>query len=366
MPTSRHRQRGIALLLVMWVFMILGVLALDFARYMRDDAMAAVNFAEETRGYYLALAGINRAIYDAERQHEKGPAPVQPGSQPNALDDEDEDQPLVPPDGEWHEGELAGGRFKVRMVDEAGRISLNRISTDSPVNTALLTRIVTNVFQGGNATTGLDKRATDEIATVVDSILDWRDPDEDLTRAHGAENEYYLGLRSPYQAKNGRFDSPEELLLVRGVTPEIFYGTPDFPGLRDLFSVYSRERSVNIRSTTPAVLQALLGIDAQTAQDLIAQRDTDPDGVLLQANAQLSAIDANLQNFFVNVDPRTVMIEANADLTDERNQSHVAAVVELTSEDTDGAKIIRWLDRAPWTGALPSADKAEGKAEGTS
>ena len=58
-PSSRHpRERGIALLLVLWVFMVLGVLALDFARYIRDDAMAAVNFADETHGYYIALAGM--------------------------------------------------------------------------------------------------------------------------------------------------------------------------------------------------------------------------------------------------------------------------------------------------------------------
>src|SRR4029450_7538270 len=65
---ARRHQRGVALLLVLWIFMILGVLALDFARYLRDDAMAAINFADETRGYYVALAGMNRAILDAERR----------------------------------------------------------------------------------------------------------------------------------------------------------------------------------------------------------------------------------------------------------------------------------------------------------
>ena len=60
---GRARQRGVALLLVLWVFMILGVLALDFSRYMRDDAMASVNLAEETRGYYLAIAGMQQALY---------------------------------------------------------------------------------------------------------------------------------------------------------------------------------------------------------------------------------------------------------------------------------------------------------------
>jgi len=360
MTRDRGRQRGIALLLVMWVFMILGVLALDFARYIRDDAMAAVNFAEETRGYYLALAGINRAIFDAERANEQArpgtPPVVQPGRGPNPpSDQDDDDQVLVPPDGEWHEGELGGGRFSVRMVDEAGRIPLNR------VREPLLTRVVSNVFQGGNATTGLNKRELDAIATIVDAILDWRDGD-DLVRNHGAESDYYLGLRPPYRAKNGRFDSPEELIQVRGMNANLFYGNPEFPGLRDLFSVYSRELAVNIRSTTAPVLQALLGIDAETAESMIAQRDTDAEGVLLKANAQLAGIDPTLPSFFVNLPPRTVMIDARADMQDERNRSRVAAVVELSSDDTEGAKVLRWLDRAPWVGTLPGTARHGGEA----
>ena len=70
----RDRQRGIALLLVLWAFMILGVLALDFSRYMRDDAMAAVNFADETQGYYVALAGMHKALWQAKVAREENPA----------------------------------------------------------------------------------------------------------------------------------------------------------------------------------------------------------------------------------------------------------------------------------------------------
>src|SRR5690349_17316720 len=126
MTRPRRGERGIALLLVLWVFMILGVLALDFARYMRDDAMATVNLAEETRGYYIALAGMNRAIYDVERKRDENPATGTAanvgGTVPKTIDtDADDDAVLVPADGEWHEGDFAGGRWSVRMVDEAGR-----------------------------------------------------------------------------------------------------------------------------------------------------------------------------------------------------------------------------------------------------
>ncbi len=60
---------------------------------------------------------------------------------------------------------------------------------------------------------------------IVDAIVDWYDSD---SQSNGedtdTEGEYYRGLPQPYRVKNGPFDSIEELLLVKGVTPEIFYG----------------------------------------------------------------------------------------------------------------------------------------------
>src|SRR5204863_5020402 len=287
-PARRRGERGVALLLVLWMFMVLGVLALDFARYMRDDAMASVNLADETRGYYLALAGMNRATVDAQRRREKngpaappGAAPVALQQGPHTLDEDEEDDLLVPVDGQWHEGDFAGGRWAVRMTDEGGRISLNK------ADEMLLQRIIKNLVQG-DPTAGIDRRMQQVIDTVVDSILDWRDHDN-LKRANGAESAYYLKRRVPYRAKNAFFDSPDELLLVRGVTADLFYGSDGVPGLRDIFSVYTRSPLISVDTAPPAVFQALLG-DAAAAADLVAQRDA---GVPIrdQVKAQLASID---------------------------------------------------------------------------
>jgi hypothetical protein len=60
---------------------------------------------------------------------------------------------------------------------------------------------------------------------IINAILDWRDPDDEL-REEGAENAYYNALDPgpPYNAKNGNFDTVEELLLVKGVTAAVLYG----------------------------------------------------------------------------------------------------------------------------------------------
>ena len=50
------------------------------------------------------------------------------------------------------------------------------------------------------------------------------DPDE-LPRLKGAESDYYLSLSPPYVSKNGPIDDLSELLLVQGITPEMYWGS---------------------------------------------------------------------------------------------------------------------------------------------
>lgn len=58
---------------------------------------------------------------------------------------------------------------------------------------------------------------------IADAIMDWLDADDE-PREFGAEIEYYSGLSPAYATKNGPLETIEELLLVRGVTPELLFG----------------------------------------------------------------------------------------------------------------------------------------------
>jgi general secretion pathway protein K len=351
---NRARERGVALLLVLWIFIVLGTLALDFGRYMRDDAQAAVNFADETRGYYLALAGMNRALFVAleslERRSTRRRGQAAGGGA--AADGEEDDEALepTPVDGEWHRGTFAGGEFEVRMADEGARIPINRLGP------FVLTQVITNLVTGGDRTQGIDQRTAADMATVVDSILDWKDGDN-LKRVKGAENDYYLNLRNPYQAKNGFIDSPEELLAVRGMTAELFYGGNGFPGLRDVISIFNRTGFVNARSVKPPVLQALLGIPRERAEAITSQCGQGSCLQVLQTEAL--AVDPRLANRFGEEEPHTILIETRADTRYEQARATVAAVVELSGDEIEGMRVLRWLDRAPWAGGIPGAPSPE-------
>lgn len=105
------------------------------------------------------------------------------------------------------DGNLAGLRYG--LEDESTRLNLN-------------TLLVLEKQQEGSAVQLLMSLPgmTEEIA---DAILDWLDPDDE-PRPLGAEVDHYSGLNPPYRPKNGPLDSVEELLLVRGITPELLIG----------------------------------------------------------------------------------------------------------------------------------------------
>jgi hypothetical protein len=58
---------------------------------------------------------------------------------------------------------------------------------------------------------------------LADAILDFIDDDE-TPRTNGCESEYYSSLTPSYASKNSPLESVDELLLVRGVTPDLLYG----------------------------------------------------------------------------------------------------------------------------------------------
>src|SRR5262245_9938845 len=124
--SRRHGQRGAALLLVVWIFIVLFVVVLDFASSMRDDGLATANLADETQVYYIALAGLNRAVYDVlgqleENPHALGQAGDDDDTDVGLTDDESpgetEDELACGPvkaDGLWHDCDFGGGSYSVR------------------------------------------------------------------------------------------------------------------------------------------------------------------------------------------------------------------------------------------------------------
>lgn len=249
-PESRPRtvedQRGIALLVVLWVLTILMVIVFSFSYLAKTETFSSLAFKEGWQNKFLAEAGVERAVMELFYRKQN----------PLALEEDGRDPWRI--DGSEYIGSLGKGSYRVRLSDESGRIDLNQASE------TILRNLLTN----------LDFTAADKdlaVNTIVDSILDWKDPD-DFHRLNGAENDYYQSLPNPYKARNGNFETVEELLLVKGVTPEILYGRDRKTGLIDLVTVQGRTAKVNINAASPAVLLALPGMTREMAEGIIGYR----------------------------------------------------------------------------------------------
>jgi general secretion pathway protein K len=108
-------------------------------------------------------------------------------------------------------------------------------------------------------------------AIIVDSILDWKDAD-DLHRLSGAENDYYKTLSKPYQAADKDFETPEQLILVRGVTSGILYGNGQMKGIMPYLTAYGKTNRININTAPQEILAALPGMDAGALERIIEFR----------------------------------------------------------------------------------------------
>jgi len=135
---------------------------------------------------------------------------------------------------------------------------------------------------------------------------------------------------------------------VRGMVPELVYGAEGRPGLRDIFSFHSRQRGVNMRSVTAPVLEVLLGLDAEMSAEFIEERDIDRIAFAERLRSEISIVAPVLEVIFVDEPPRFLRVEAHGDMRHPRNRARVAAVIDLDSDLVDGARVLRWMDDAPW------------------
>ena len=334
-------ETGIALFLVLWVLTLLSVIAGEFCFAMRTEVNMTRNFKEQTETYYIALAGLNRAIGEMIRNELMPPDKTTtetPGKEEAPEVEEKSDRWRI--NAEIPAISYGEGEYTVRIGNESGKININ------DANEGML-KMMLRGFE-------LDEQ---EKSVIVDSILDWRDKD-DLHRLNGAEDDYYRSLPTPYECKDGDFDSVEELLMVRGITPEIFYG-----GLRDMVTVFkpskkgSRVRQqglrmiksdsskININAASRQLLLALPSMTEDLVQAIIDYRKESDFTSLTQVSALLGTDVYTLISPYITLETMPYFtIRSVGSLTDHRTQQGVEALVEINKAWKGGYRIVQWRD----------------------
>ena len=331
---------GVALIMVLWVITILFVVVLEFSFAMRTEIQAARNYQQELQLYAIAEGGIERAVAELVYKHD---ARIQQMRR-NLREEE------VPPeqrewitDGREYSLAMARGDCTIRIFGEAGKININQVSDTT------LRKILTNLVL----------REEEKRDIVVDSILDWRDPD-DFYRLNGAEDDHYQSLKDPYHCKNANLDSIEELLLVRGVTAELFYGEKkgDEPesaeervepvGLKDIFSIYSMGEQIDLNSAAWPVLRVGLGLPREIARLIIKAREEkgfENQLDLMQRVPEIAPFMGEIGRFllFRAVIPYYT-IEVKAKAKEAGAVRGLKVIVKIDPQEKGGRKMIQWLD----------------------
>jgi len=321
-PEGTHcATAGSALLAVLWLVAGLSAIAFSLATTVRGEAERTSTAVDGVRSYYLATGAIQRAILYMQW------SPTQlPDGRPR----------YYAPGTPAFDFQFASGVAHVEIIPETAKLNINLAPPED------LFRVLTNL--------GMDPNRAREI---VLGIVDWR-------TAAGAErltefDQFYLSLSPSFRARHASFEEIEELLLIKGMTPDLFYGTYDRdeqgrlfprPGAKECLSVFGATDRFDANTAQPAVL-GLAGLSPEMVAALIARRRvapfrTDQEVAAFMGGANRLRIGGN-SIFTLRATAQLRL--PNGQLSDLRRTA--AALVKFMPPGYDATiQILRWYDNA--------------------
>lgn len=225
-----NTERGVALVIVLWIAVILSGIVLAGAAITRTEIRRAYYPVQELQALGLAIDGVER-VKDELCRDTTGYTCLNQGWRTAA----------------YAPGSEEKGSLYVSVEDEESKMNLNT------ADNASLRRLLEALNMGNS----------DEIASA---IADWRDSDS-AARPFGAEEDYYLSLEVPRSCKNAPLDSLDELRIVKGGEGNDRIGILEKAG-----TLYSSGK-INVNTASAEVLASLPGLGYAEAQTIIAARN---------------------------------------------------------------------------------------------
>ena len=233
---ANNGRTGSALLVVLWLTAALAAIGLAVANNVRGETDRAATSMDDVKAYFVAKGAIERALL-----HMTWGPDFYTFNQPG-FD-------FQFPDAQAH----------VDIVPEGSKLSMNLSHPEE------LQRLLIALGQP-------EDRATE----IVGAILDWRSPPS--AGGEGPFDAFYLSRSPSFLPRHASFQENEELLLVKGVTPDLYFGTSldgSRAGLRDCLSAHSWGYAVDVNSARAETMIAL-GIDPEDATAIVKKRATHP------------------------------------------------------------------------------------------
>lgn len=224
---KRSTQKGLAMVIVIWVLSLLTIMAGSFALTMRRQTTVISAVKDNAVGLATAETGITIA------------------QQMLLLEDKNKRWRA---DGSIYQLQDQDVEIRIRLLSEQGKIDINK--ADEVLLTAMMNSISVDMTKQ---------------QALVGAIIDWRDQD-DLVHINGAEKQQYEDAGLAYQPANKGFQLTNELQMVLGMNAAIFQE------LQPLITVYSGQSQVNLQVASKEVLQAIANLDSILLDDYLQQR----------------------------------------------------------------------------------------------
>lgn len=314
MDGVRNHKDGFIIIAVLWITLLLSILALNISTGSRLSGIHAMNIQERVMDTHILYSGITLGYHE----HLKYLANPDLFEQVEGMEiSSDEDRLLLFPRFEPYLLNVGEKDILVQIRNIQGRIDINQAGAH------LIQEIV--LLCGAD---GLSAAAS-----ITDSILDWIDHD-DLVRAGGAEKDYYLGLPRPYLPKNNQIEDIRELLMVKGVSTDMFYGTEYHPGMVHFFGALGSTEKMEINSAAPETFIILGDLDQEIIQDLISARALKP----ISSLAELGHIIHygyydQLEKYYKVSQASEIEIRAFKVLSDNRTGRWVSKIFKDSADD---------------------------------
>ena len=182
--STKSNNKGLVLVTVLWVIVVLMVIVSVLGRQSRLDTKVCIARLEGVRCKWASRAGIEKAIGILNEDTRESDCLT------DLWSDNEED---------LNDVYLQNCFFTVKAVDEASKLNINTV------------------------TKGQLLELPEMLEEIADAIIDWRD-ENDTPSTGGVEGGYYENLQYGYMARNGPFRTIRELLLVKDVTDQLFFG----------------------------------------------------------------------------------------------------------------------------------------------
>lgn len=285
MKSTHHRQKGVALVLVLWLVALLTIVAASFSTQSKVESRLAGNAKDALQANLMAQTGFNRAILELMVSD--------PQSRWNF-------------NGQVYPLETERGEIKIAIRNVSGLLDLNKANRDQ-LNKLFI--LLTD-----------DPR---EREALVDRLNDWRDSD-DLRRLLGAEDEDYRAAGYPYITAGQDLKSLEELGYVMG------FDADRVNKLRPYVTLNADSAVVDFRFASKE-LATLLKSSGQLAPEL-----TD---ALEQLDSELADLDFSQGGGQSQSKVYRIQVDAH---THHGSQARILADVDLRSRGSEPYSIRSW------------------------